>query len=491
MATKVTGWQWTGIATAAIVAVGLIFGISRSPDESSERTSTTPQAQINLTTAGETPLIFQISTATVDICYTGSASSGREKNLLLEPFLSEQRALGFNRAMIFADGSVMQCSHIAMPPAIGHGYNGNPKDFPTIQEYNEAMGGALARNWSGDFFTNTVAFIRAVGIPMDVTLNKRDTWKQNKYRIDSTKAEYIKLWSEVKILKDTNGEWQNYLKWAIATTDSIKKYYGLWSITTPNGKKVIADEPNIYQKDKKSMVWRANINPTSLTGIYGADNYWQTGDQNNYTANQDSNIIRVRHYFDTLMPQQMAQFKSLFPNWKMFAGQVQIEDRRDEKPIYVTNTIVGSYAWGRMYQSFIENQDFQPIGVQQSMKNCSDPTTNATKILTLLNTILKPDRKVVQIAFTGMEGVTGAAVHNAKSYTVLLNNYSRNTYSLPNIWIDGKKKVPTFTTTSHTSADWYSPVVIETSTADDYTVPPGVTILTFTLGNSTAESRIK
>lgn len=469
---------WSAIVGAGLVILGVGTYVAVNDTGSEERTtSTTPLQSVNISSEGEVPLTFQMSTSTVDICFTGNPSSGRERLLLVEPWLSEQKALGFQRAAIHGDGSISQVSHVAIPPAIGHGYNGRQSDFKTYAEFKECMNGVLVQPWVSDFFPSTVAFVNALGIPADVTLNKRDTWKENKYRIDQTGAEYIFLWSEVKILDQYGETWKNYLPWAKQMRDSINKYY--------TGKKIIADEPNIFQGDRVSLEWRANINPTSLAGIYGADNYWQSGDQAGYTSNQDSNILRVRNYLEVTMPAQMTEFKRLFPGWKMIAGQVQPEDRRDSQPIYIINYIAADLFWSGMYESCVENQDFQPMAIQQAMKNCSDPDNTTTRILTLLNSTLKPGSKVTKLSFTGMPDCTGYSLRYGsppKNHVVVINNWSRATYALSEIQFDGKKKTPTVTAIHHTSDTWGSqPIKRDTTVSETFTIVPGITVLNYTL----------
>lgn len=451
-------------------------------EPSGEKTATTPAQSINITTDGEVPLIFQMSSATVDVQITKRQGTWVERNLLDSVWLVQQKAVGFNRAAIFGDGSIAQCSHVVLPPGIGHGYNGRQSDFPTYKEFAEAQNGCLIINFPNDFFTKTLAFTNALGIPADVTLNKRDTWKENKYRIDQTGAEYIFLWSEVKILPGES--WQSYLVWAKQMRDSISKYYGLYSETNPTGKKLIADEPNMFQGDRKSVEWRLNINPTSLTGIYAGEDYWQSGDQAGYTPNMDSNIVRVRYYLDSIMTKEMAEFKRIFPGWKLIAGQVQPEDRREDKPKYILNTIVGDMFWSGIYEVFVENQTFQPMAVQESMKNCSDPNDPTTKILTLLNSTLKPDRKVTTLTFTGMPDCTGYALrfgNPLKSHCVVINNWSRATYTLSQIMVNGNKKTPVVTAIHHTSLSWRDAIQIDTTISETFSIPPGVTVLNYTL----------
>lgn len=466
------------IAGLTIIGIGTYVAVNDTGSESSEKVATTPTYAINISSTGEVPLTFQMSTATVDICYIGNPQKPplRERNLLVEPWLSQQKALGFNRACVFADGSIAQVSHIAMPPAIGKGYNGNPADFNyDMKEYAEAMGGALVADWKTDFFPNTVAFVKALGIPCDVTLNKRDSWEVNKYRIDQTGAEYIFLWSEVKILDSET--WQGYLTWCQQMRDSVTKYYG-------TSKKLIADQPNLFQNDKKSVAWRANINPTSLTGIFGADVYWQVDDQVHYTANQDSNIIRSRLYMDSIMPAQINQFRTLFPGWQMVCGQTQLEDRREPNILYITNTIVGDITWGGLYETFIENQSIEPMAIQETMKNCSDPANPTTQILTLLNSTLKPGRNVTSLSFTGMPDCTGYSLRwgdPKKNHCVVINNWSRATYTLSEIMFDGKRKTPVVTAIHHTSLSWRDAIVIDTTVSETFSIPPGVTVLNYTL----------
>lgn len=467
-----------------VMGVGGMYFMTKDDSASKKSSATTPAQSINISTDGEVPLTFQMSSATVDLCFIGAPNKVKERNLLDPTWILQQKAVGFGRIDVLGDGTISQPTHVVLPPATGKGYNGNPADFATPQLYRDWNGGVLVQNWSKDFFIHTFRFGRALGVPMDVTLNKRETWKQCKYRIDSTGAQYIKLWSEVRLIKDTSGTWSSYLKWANSMRDSIKKHFGLYSADNPNGKKIIADEPNIFQMDKSSAVWRSNVTPTTLTQIYGGDNYWHMDDQMDFTANMDSNIIRIKYYFDSLMTKQMRTFQTLFPNWKMIAGQVQLEDRDSANTLYITNTCVGDAAWGMFYESFVKNQEFQPKAIQESMRNCSDPESPTTKILTLLNSTLKQGSNVMKLSFTGMPDCSGYALRYGspqKNHIVVINNLSRATYPLSELWFDTKKKTPTVTAIHHTSLSWRDAIQIDTTVAEIFEIKPGVTVLNYTL----------
>lgn len=458
--------------------IGLLLGgtwlFNREPDsESVERTSstTTTNQSISISTASDVPLTFEMGTATVDIQFIKKQGQMIDKDLLDPVWLANTKALGFTRAVNFSDGSISNYAYCAVPPSVGKGYNGKVSDFPNQREFDEWGGGVLKTVFSHDFFDKSVEFTRAWGVKSDVVLNKKETWAQHKYKIDNSTGEYIFLGAEVVT---TDWSYGQYLTWAKKTRDSIVKYYG----TT---KKIICDQALLYKSNRKSLEWRTYITPTSFTGVYGADAYFQVDDLMRFTSNQDSNILKIRHYFDSIVPDQIVQFQQEWPGWKMIIGETLIEDTREGNIIYVNKAITGVYCWGRFYETFIKNQEVIPYAVQMSMKAVDVPTDNNTRIISLLNTLLNPNRKRSQVTFNGLEGCTGASVHEGKAHVILINNWSRNTYTLDQVQIDGKKKTPDFTAIHHTSATWNSEVVRDTVTTTTFQIKPGVTVLNFTL----------
>lgn len=467
---------WYGVGMAILAGGMAITYVATKPDKSAERESIVPAQSINISTSGEVPLTFQFSTATADIQYLKTPKNAQERNLLDPVWLAQMRSYGFQRAILFSDGSI---ANYAYPntTGTGKGYNAKQSDFYTEAEFRDWGNGVLVAAWQSDFHTKTIDFINAWGIPCDVVLNKKNTWAQNKWLIDRCTGEYIKLAGEVLA---TNAEpdqwtWEDYLSWAKKTRDSIVKYYG----TT---KKIIADEPVIYKASRAAVEWRYEINPTTLTGMYGADSYFQIDpDILNFTANQDSNVIRAKNYFDSVVPAQIAQFQREFPGWKMIIGETLIEDNRDGNVIHVNKNIVGVYIWSEFFRVFIKNQATIPFAVQMSLRNMSDPLDNHVKIISRLNKLLVPTRKVTTVTFTGLEGCTGWSAHEGKAHYVAINNSSRNTYSLPEIFVNGGRKTPTYTAIHYTSTDWYSVVQIDSTVSESYDIKPGVTILNFTL----------
>lgn len=468
-----------------ITAIAALIVIGCSTDtEIVEKEVSTTQPVITITTAGEVPLIFEMATATVDIQYIQRTMT--ERDLTNPEIIAEVKALGFQRLWNFGDIALMNYAY-ANATGTGSGYNGKRTDFPTPkgETFESYEGGVLNKIWPHDWLDYTLEFGRAVGVKNDVCLNKKETWAECDHKIRNSTGEYIKFSSETTTMGWT---WQQYLTWATKIRDSITKYHG----TT---KKLIADEPNMLKGGKPAAEWRKNVNPTTLTGFYGGRVYWQWKDQMGASLNQDSNILLMKVFFDDSIPSQIASFQRLFPGWKIFATEIVIVDNREGNEDYqfINKSITGIYCWGRYYESFIKYQDIQPVAVQMSLKGLLDATAANTRIITLMNTLLKPDRKVVTIAFTNMEGVTGSALrfgNNSKSYALLINNSSLNTYSLSNFQIDAKKKSPTVTTIHHTATNWQSPITIDTTVSESYSIPPGVSVLNFTLGSGTAESRI-
>lgn len=483
---------------AMLVMAGLMtymFATKDDDDSTNEKTGATAlQPVINISTQTPDSLIFQMSAATVDICYKREPTVGLERDLLEPVFFNDTKALGFNRMLKLADGAIANVSHIALTPAIGKGYNGKSSDFRTQAEFEAAMGGVLYQTWTTDWFQRTSEYIRVLGLPDDVVLNPNDTWAQNKYRIENSQGEYIFFGSE-EVSAEIPRSWTpaQYLAWAKTTRDSVKKYY-------PN-KKLIADQGQIYTGTPKNLKWRKEITPTTLTGMYGADCYLQLNDVMKFTLNMDSNAMKVSYYFDTLIPVYIDSFKRSFPGWKWVVGENHIVDAREgSEPYFIINkNMVGCVAWARFYQTFLTNQDLFSSAVQMELKKYIDPNEVNSKVIKMLNSLLKPGWRVTDVTFENMSGCVGVSIRNVatpKKHAILISNSSASTYIVPKVKIDGQGKSPAFTVQRMYTSDatWSNTIVLRDSiTAETITIlPKSVNIISFTTGSTpTVESKIK
>lgn len=481
------------VVMMALIMYAIMRVQNKSETETQRSEATALQPVININTSTPDSLIFQMSVATVDICYKREPKVGLERDLLEPIFFNDTKALGFNRMLKFADGAIANVSHVAITPAIGKGYNGRVSDFKTTADYDNAMNGVLKQTWSSDWFTKTTEYTRAIGVPDDVVLNPNDTWKDNKYRIDNSQGEYIFMGSE-EVTAEAPLAWtpSQYLAWAKVTRDSIKKYY-------PN-KKLIADQGQIYKGAPKDLKWRREITPTSLTGMYGADCYLQLNDVMKFTLNMDSNAMKVSYYFDTLIPVYIDSFKRSFPGWKWVVGENLIVDAREgSEPYFIINkNMVGCVSWSRFYTMYLNNQDLFTSAVQMELKKYITPTDVNSKIITMLNTLLKPGWRVTDVTFENMAGVSGSSIRNIttpKKHAILITNESASTYTLPKVFIDGQGKSPAFTVNRMYTSDqtWSNPNVTRDSiTAETITIlPKSVSIITFQTGGGTIPSQIK
>lgn len=475
-----------GVMTVMIVGGYMIYNHSASTERNA---AAIPTPTIELTTAGAKPITFQMSSATVDVMARKKQGRWEERDLTDPEVIAEIKAVGMQRFMHFADASIMNYAYYLAPPQRGNGYNGRQSDFATIQEFNDWGGGILAASFPSDFLDRTITFANSVGVKSDVTINKRETWAQAKAKIDKCNGEYIKLGSEIVTTKYPNEmNSKDYLAWARGMRDSINKYF--------TGKKIIAEQPVLYKPTSKVQEFRKYVNPDSLKGMAGARVYWQINDQAGFTVvNQDGNIDKIKVFFNDTVPSQIRQFQTLFPGWKIFGTEVVVVDNRPEADSlqFINKSMVGVYAVGRFAQSFIENQDIQPMCIQMSLKGLLDPTENNTKAWTLVNKLFNPDYKRIGVTFTLLDGLTGAALQstaNAKSYALLLNNSSKNAYTLTSIQIDGKKKTPsTYILQRMYAPNWEatSTVTKDSISSATISIPAcSVNLVTFTTGTGTA-----
>lgn len=476
-----------GLIAGLLAAMGLVmFGIMRVQDNSESSVeklaATALQPVINISTETPDSLIFQMSAASVDICYSRSPLIANEV-VFDSAFVAKMKALGFNRLLKYSDGAIANVNHIVLD-SNGKGYNGLRSDFPSDAAFKDAMGGVLwQQNWKSDFFLKTTDLIRAIGVPDDVVLNPNDSWLQNKYRIENSQGEYVFLGSE-EVTSNTPRTWTagQYLSWAKPIVDSIKKYF-------PN-KKIIADQGQLYTGAVSTLKWRRDITPTTLPGIYGTDCYLQVNDVMKFTFNMDSNAMKVTAFFDSIIPLQIDSFKRSFPGWKWVVGEIHIVDARVESEPYtpINRNMVGVFAWGKFYTMFITNQELIPAAIQMELKKYINPDENNTKIITMLNTLLKPGYNVTDLTLENMTGCSGASIRNItepKKHAILITNESASTYTLPKVVIDGKNKSPNFTVTNISAPTWDGVVISDTTTAETITIlPKSVSIISFTTGSS-------
>lgn len=477
---------------AMLVMAGLMtYMIATKDNSENAKVAATATQSITISTDNLVPLTFQMSAATVDICYSRSPSQfANEVNLLDPAFVDKMKALGFNRMLKFADGAISNVSHIVLAPAIGKGYNGLRSDYKSDKDFAEAMGGVLAQTgWKSDFFLKTTDFVRAVAVPDDVVLNPNDTWEQNKYRIANSSGEYIFLGSEELSSKEPR-TWtaSQYIEWAKPTIDSINRYFP--------GKKIVADQGQLYTSNSPTLKWRKGVTPSTLPGVGYADCYLQGNDALKLSLNLDSNILKIDNLCDNLLPMYVDSFKRSFPGWKWIIGELHFVDAREgsEDLQFLNKNMVGVYWWFSMYIELIKQQALIPAAVQMELKKYGDPKENNTKAITMLNSFLKPGYNVTTLTLENMAGCSGVSINNIaqpKSHSILIKNNSGSTYTLTKVIVNGKAKSPVVTQIRIYASTWDGVVTKDTVTSSTITIlPKSGSVLSFTIG-TTVPSKIK
>lgn len=464
-----------------LLILGLIGGgtgtyfISQPSTTKTSSEVTTLEQRIDVTTT-DSPLVISVGTNLVDICFQGTQKK-KERDLLDPSFQKLQSGLGFMRGAYPSVGFISVYNHYKSSG--GTGYNFVQSNFPSKKDYENYAGGVCC-GWNFDFATNSKEFTESLGIPCDICLNiKNGSWKEDKAFIDAFNPEYIYLQSESNI--DKTWSIDGYIKSAKPIRDSIMKYYPT--------KKIVIDCAPVFKEDRNSLEWNKKLYPAFATQ-YGGRFYILGDYQETYTGNQDSNVIRVNDFIDNVMVRDMGEFRKVFPGWKMCVGQMLTEENRaldgSEIRTHINGGIVGILLWGRIYETIIKNQDLIPVAYQMSDKNLvsGDSSDVNYQVIKLLNQFIKSGKTLNKVAFQGMTGLTGVEVSDGKKHFLLINNSSKTSYTLQNLYLDSVKtrREMVFTTKSQYSQDWKSDIKNTTiTTTGTFTVPQcSVSVLSFT-----------
>lgn len=455
--------NWFLVAVTAVTISGGTYVASTN----NEKVVTNPTPTVNVTTTNQYAVNFTTSSNAVDIFFLYKPQKNILRNLLDPTYSSLVKRVGFSNLVYPSVASISRYTH---QKSTGTGYIGQQCDFPSYADYAAYGNGVLVTAWRDAFNVNNTIFTSSIGLRNDIVLNiLNGNQSQHQAMLKAFNPQFVFLGAELQ----TSG-----MK-ATAYVDSCNKIIPF--IRTYYPKSIIIGNATIMRRgNPASLRWNDTVKQVAADGF---TNYNQIGDAENFTRNQDSNIIRINDYFNTQIPYEDSLFQSYFGTKKESVGEWMIEDNRGGNPQYVNRSITGIYGLGMFYQSFISRNNILNYTAWMSLSNLINdqniPDVNY-QALKQLNTLLAVGYKVGQVGFTAMDGITGIAMINGKSVIILANNSTTKTIT-PTITTDGKGGKITYTNIRTYSSDgtWYG--AIKSDTVSTTTIMPcGYSIISYT-----------
>lgn len=417
---------------------------------------------ITISTAGAKTISTKFSVNMVDAFYKGKASNGNARDLQAEPYLSLSQQLGFTNIVYPSYGSAANYTH---PPTGGNnddGYGSNVSDFTgSPDNYYTWHDAVNTVTWGYSFSEASITFAASLGAALDVCFNlKHGSNAEMDYYLNEFNPEFIQLGAEL-VIKWDKDSYKAAAEAMIAYLDA-QGYAG----------RIVIDTVNVNVTAPTKVAWNAKL--ATIAGATDGRYYLQCGDRCAFTANQDSNVTKILNLIDVLLPADVTKFKSLFPNWKMFLAQIEIEDAAKVVQ-YVNNKPVGNWALGKIFEFILEYTEDISYAAWMNLKNLINnldvPSNNY--IALVRNSPLLQMQNRGTITFANMPGVTGKVVFTGSNFFLLVNNRSGNRYEVPtsSISIDGNPAGGTAYRDSGYATTWNAAVQTEQATEATIIIP--------------------
>lgn len=398
----------------------------------------------------------------VDIYFKGQASNRNYRNTLTDPYNQKLDDLGLP-SLIYPSGG--HIANYTNPPTGGNntdGYGFEAGDFAgtgdDINSYGDHVGDPLYPLWNHSFATDFIALKTSIGVQADLCFNIRfGTQAEMDWWIANLDPEFIELGNELQSVL-TGAEYK--LK-----ADAMISYLN----TTHPGKKIILDFGLVYKTTFVTSEWN-NILKT-ITGAGHGRYYIQVRDRvPGLSSNQEANVALLMNY-KALLDADLAAFKNLVPTWKMAIVQILLEDNRQEQlPHYIDNTVVGNWLLGIIYEWILENTEDISYAAWMSLKNLInnlDVTSNNYATIKQLSPMFGA-AFVGTVTFEGLDGVSGVVAWNGTQYYLLVNSSSGIEYNVPvsALNIDGIVFAGTVTRSTLYGVNWEGSVLSDTGTGE-------------------------
>jgi hypothetical protein len=461
---KKANWLYGILVMLGLGGIGTTAVLTQTAKTSAPSTSA---LATTITSTTPVPLTFELGSNLVDWCVK-SIPRVTENDLTDAATISMGKALGFSCFAMHGVGQIAQNTHWSAITGKGSGYNFHASDWSSPTEEAAWGGGIGVAPWKDDFATMLIAYVNAMGNSrIDLVFNTQNgTWAENSAMLKQCPAaKYI--WLNAEGVTDDGYNVSQYIKDATASIDSTNKYFP--------GKKFIIDLGLIYRKNPGTVDWNTQLYAAfkSKSGVVGGRIYHQAGDRDNYTANQDSNVMRVHTFWFTTVPQDMRDFQASFPGWQSFCGEELSIDNRAGSTRWMDRKMGDVIFWYEAIMFHLDNQSIEPLALQMSFKNMMTNGTDYPEYIAVkrLNEFLRTQgANVTSVTFSNMPGVYGRSINSTSGTKMIIVNESKTDYT-SSLTVDGKVKTPSITMKRQYAKDFDSNVSADSIVTSTLVIP--------------------
>jgi hypothetical protein len=474
------GWLIAPAFLAAFVALGC------DTPRSSPVAVTSGEAGLNISTTHAVPLYKDIHSAcTVDIFYTKGMVS---RDILSEPYFSFVKSLNFT-SLQYSGGSTADHEHVIVGETRvsggkGDGYNMREEDAKARGEsFESLLDGAGTAKFGVDFFNQYCALLKKLQIRGDVIANVQSgTLTELYWKIEQSNAERVIFGMEQSTGSNTYDfpDGITYRKKITAWIDSVKKKFP--------GIITVVDAAPIYKSQSRAGEWNKEIRnmPGDEARLYLWDkDLMVTGE------NAAENLVSINRIYAETIPSWLDEFRQQFPGKKASVWQWGLKPKTA-----VYNSMLGCLYIGKFYQFVIDynktHDNFIGYASFMSLKSLDrgdagngrkdKDATNHYEALKLCGLIFNGQKRVDDLAISGLKGLTGVAFDENGKYMLLLINETGTEINVPSLKVNGTAVSPksyVVTSVSAPSLDSYAVNYATTSSSQLKVAPYSLNIVSF------------
>jgi hypothetical protein len=399
---------------------------------------------ISISTAHSVPLYKDIHSAcTVDIFYSKGMVS---RDILSEPYFSFIKGMNFT-SLQYSGGSTADHDHVIIGDTLisggkGDGYNMRPEDAQVRGEsFDALLDGAGTIKFGVDFFNAYCALLHKLHIPGAIIANVQSGTLQELYwKIQRSNAKRVIFGMEQSLgsnkydFPDGAAYKSKISQWI----DSVKRKFP--------GIITVIDAAPVFKNNPKFSAWNQELQdmPADETRLY----LW---DKDLFAAGTDANtnLATINSALNQTIPQWLEQFSKTFPGKKASVWQWGLKPKTA-----VYNNMLSCLYIAKFYQFMIEynktHNNFIGYASFMSLKSLDrgddgrgrGDASNMAAALRLCGMLFSGNKKVDDLAITGVNGVTGISLDENGKYTLLLINETGNDVANALITINGKPLEP-------------------------------------------------